>query len=568
MSLSFLIPLTVGCVLISTPGNSEAVVVYAVSTVPYNSDCPGKPCKPLDYYFCNGDRYFSSSKVNATVLLMRGTHIYTGCNGTYVSVDELEVFEMIGVAPANETVVFLRTIIQINTVVSSFGNITFTCDMRLDPSIPPTVGLLGNTDSKSRPKSHSDSENVIRKVFVTLVNGTIFDGLLLFQYVYKSSPYNFSITVVNSTFLNEGGITGTTEAGSDTHSDYVGKLEVTQCVFSNSTFYINYINVNFTIRESTFSTDSGTSYVMLIEYGNILLGGNVVFLNNGYTMNGQILILSSKMLISGNVTFANNTQSAIIAYSSTVTLSGNISFINNTGINGGAMALYSSTLNIATNTSVYFIDNTATDTGGALYVTNDNNKLPATQYVPCFYQLLDYNDRSNNWYDITFVNNTARNGGDHIYGEYMHSCICLAAIQASTNGREPDRIPTYCVQESAFSYHPLSPSPVSSEPTRVCLCDERSRHKCKESQKFIKVYPGEPFILFAVIVGADFGTTTGTIHTTLGDSVRSALMPKSYVIINNKICTKLSFTMLSSNTHEVIYFTTKSVSIVTVQLLL
>ena len=551
---------------LSTHGGSKAVVYYVMPTVPHSSDCPGEPCKPLDYYFCKGDTYFSSSKMNVTLMLMRGKHIYTGCNGMYVSIDELETFEMIGVAPANEVIVFLRTSIQINIAASYFGNLTFTCDIRLDPALPPTVSLPGDADGKLKSKVSSYFESVNREVFVTVVNGTIFSGLLLYQYIFKDSSINFRIIVTNSTFMNEAGITGTKEADSDADLDYyVGRVEVIQCVFTNFTVYINYIHVNLTIRDSTFSIDSGSDYVMLLEYG-IMFAGNVIF-NVGYTTNGQILVLSSNMLISGNITFANNTQSSILAYSSTVTVSGNILFVNNTGINGGAMALYSSTLNIATNTSVYFINNTATDTGGALYVTNDKNKLPNPRYVPCFYQLLDYDDWSNNWYDIQFVNNTARNGGDHIYGEYMHSCICLAAMQMGINGREPDAIPTYCVQDSVFSYHPQSLSLVSSEPTRVCLCEKHGQQQCENFQQSVEVYPGELFTIFAVIVGADFGTTTGTIHTVLGDSTQSTLNPTSYVVDNNKLCTELNFILLSSNTYEVIYFTIKPVSLTTAQLL-
>jgi hypothetical protein len=82
---------------------------------------------------------------------------------------------------------------------------------------------------------------------------------------------------------------------------------------------------------------------------------------NTIAMSGEncpILIAAyNNITITGNTTFANKHETAVTAYASLVTLSsGHVSFINNIGTKGGAMALYSSTLNIARNTSVYFIE--------------------------------------------------------------------------------------------------------------------------------------------------------------------------------------------------------------------
>ena len=67
------------------------------------------------------------------------------------------------------------------------------------------------------------------------------------------------------------------------------------------------------------------------------------------------------------------------------------------------MALYSSTLNIASNTNVYFYNNRATDNGGAIYVGNEGNTDLPLPLLPCFYQLLDYDydvkGSIANWYN-------------------------------------------------------------------------------------------------------------------------------------------------------------------------
>ena len=154
-----------------------------------------------------------------------------------------------------------------------------------------------------------------------------------------------------------------------------------------------------------------------------IISGEVVVSN----CHNILIPVSSDVTITGNVTFINNKETPIIAYSSSITLSGNVSFLNNTGTNGGAMALYSSTLNIASNTSVSFYNNSATEAGGAIYVTRDTNldKVIFT-FSPCFYQLLDFTNKDN-WYVIKLQNNSAKNGGDHIYGECMHCDTCYAA---------------------------------------------------------------------------------------------------------------------------------------------
>ena len=302
------------------------------------------------------------------------------------------------------------------------------------------------------------------------------------------------------------------------------------------------------------------------------IAGNVQFFSTRNTPNGSAVVsfLSSNVTITGDVTFASNKQTPITAYSSTITLSGNVSFLNNTGINGGAMALYSSTLNIASNTSVYFYNNTATETGGAIYVMNENMNLKFLfpKYTACFYQLLDYDESSSTWYDIRFHNNSAKNGGDHIYGESMHSDTCYAAVKGF-DGIEPIVIPTCCTQY-AFTYFPESISPVSSDPTRVCLCNNNGQPQCASlSVKSIKVHPGEKFTIHAVVVGADLGTTTGAVHAIFVSPKGSVVLkPTSqYIhgISNNKICSELNYTIFSQNVYEKMYLTVKDESLITVE---
>ena len=271
---------------------------------------------------------------------------------------------------------------------------------------------------------------------------------------------------------------------------------VTNCT-CNSSLILDYFSANITIFNSTIRGGG-----MSLRACNVEINGTFLFSTTGLqTLNPMrpfqtYMFLSSNVTITGDVTFANNVQTAISAYSSTITLSsGNISFLNNSGVSGGAMALYSSTLNIAPNTSVYFYNNTATETGGAIYLGNEGNTDLPSPLLPCFYQLLDYDYdvNSSNWYNISFHNNSATEGGDHIYGALVHSGDCYV---------DPaHKLVASCCVQKYFHYNPKSQSSVSSDPMRVCVCKNGSQ-QCDESYSNINitVHPGETFTLSVVIV--------------------------------------------------------------------
>ena len=156
---------------------------------------------------------------------------------------------------------------------------------------------------------------------------------------------------------------------------------------------------------------------------------------------------SHNITFSDNSKFYRNHNSALISYSSVITLAGSVSFFNNTSIRGGAVTLYSSTLNLATGANVSFINNSAQETGGAIHVEPDITRV---QKLNCFYQIEDY-------CTLYFTNNSAKIGGDNVYGAslavcqyYTSSCPIIINTTISLDTRE---------------------SSVSSDPIYVCICD-------------------------------------------------------------------------------------------------
>ena len=143
--------------------------------------------------------------------------------------------------------------------------------------------------------------------------------------------------------------------------------------------------------------------------------------------NSQIILNDVDLTIKDS-TFSNCRYTAILLHSSIVTFMGHIRFFNNTGLQGGALALAGTTMRLDKNVNLQFIDNHATETGGAIFVSNF--ELLIHGYVPeCFYQLMNFDDRDYNLH-VQFVNNSATNGGDHIYGASLLS-DCSAGFSNS-----------------------------------------------------------------------------------------------------------------------------------------
>ena len=572
----FLVLEVLSLILTCIPVPGEAVAYYVTPTELPNPDCPGQPCQTLDYYFSRKEEYFNSSKVNITMLLLGGEHTlslnhtewvdkrnclnYLWCSHT---IKDLEMFEMIGLESdsAHDVVVQLFTNVNIvlkNITKSHFASLTFIdAATETDQDYQSTLQLVGC--GLSQNTAHVD--NV---VFVSVVNRTIFSGITLGQFI--SCPINFSTTttVANSKFDNQSRFQGysfSPRADLDL-KNYVRELIVTNCTFSNSNLDLDYISANIIIFNSTVKGGSMGFITCNVEFNR-----TVVFSTAScYHPLTTYFFLSSNVTITGDVTFADNLCTSIAAYSSIITLSENISFLNNTGVNGGAMALYSSTLNIAPNTTVYFYNNTATETGGAIYVDNDVNIFtPRYKYsIPCFYQLLDYDVvNSSNWYNVSLYNNSATKGGNHIYGAFMHSSDCDIA----------PLVPSCCAQKY-FHYDPKLMSSVSSDPTRVCICKSGSP-QCNETYPInIKVHPGETFTLPVAVVGADLGTTFGSVYAIFKSAITTVqLKPSSQYIqgihnISDGVCSELNYTVFSPNKYEIVALTTKQESWITAEQLL
>ena len=162
--------------------------------------------------------------------------------------------------------------------------------------------------------------------------------------------------------------------------------------------------------------------------------------------------------------FLDSTSTAVSLYPRMANFMGHVRFASNKGYLGGALSLIGTTMKIHRNACLYFKNNHAQEMGGGIYVVNSERVVNTHGYIShCFYQLMDFDEEAA--YTIQFVNNSAKKGGDHIYGASMKSS-CIA-----TNGYS-NILYSYEVLDTFFWFDPgyeSSLSPVSADATRVCV---------------------------------------------------------------------------------------------------
>jgi hypothetical protein len=236
---------------------------------------------------------------------------------------------------------------------------------------------------------------------------------------------------------------------------------------------------------------------------------------------------------------------------------GIVNFTGNSGYRGGALSLISAVISILPNTTLIFEDNRATDVGGAIFVDTNipyNDEIDPDTLVSCFYWFPRWNKDSKN-YSISFSNNTATNGGNDIYGALLN-CYCIVFTGSGVNKKvrsaDPSVAALFNISKNDYG------SSVSSTPYRVCLTgsDDSIVNACTNvSQIFrhdVTVYPGQEFILEAVLVGFEFGQGTGTINAQLIDNGGAEIWPKrsKFQRIGEPTIANLSYTLYSNDTSD------------------
>ena len=260
---------------------------------------------------------------------------------------------------------------------------------------------------------------------------------------------------------------------------------------------------------------------------------HVSFINNKATFRGGAIFIFS------DYTYTHD-QSILI-------------FVNNSASSGGALYLSLSwSLQIGNDSIIQFKSNSATKTGGALFVN-------VPQHTPCFLLVKKHSILSR----VEFESNKALSGvGMHTYGASTKSNLCIDTWHTMP----------YCGKDAVdydinITFLPNlnnSLSPVSSDPIRVCLCDANGKPQCAELSEVIlnniTIIPGESIDLSIVVVGQDFGATTGLVYAYI-QKLNTQQRKYQQWHLDTPECLAVNYTVNASGfkDHELLYLhTTRS----------
>ena len=330
------------------------------------------------------------------------------------------------------------------------------------------------------------------------------------------------------------------------------------------------------IHLDSIATSAHTASVALIRYSyNKLTQYNILFQNVSFINNTHESLSSRQLTVllssAHNVTFVDcnfegNIGTAIAAFGSKFTLSGSCTFLGNSAYKGGALSFYEqSSFTILENSPILFQNNHADDVGGVIFVHNGATVSHFLDSHLCFLQLALTGDwhynLSNAGISLTFVNNSAENGGDVVYGGGTTSCK-VSAINNTLYSEE--------FLSKFTNINKTGHSTFASDPYRVYICRSGTESHCGLVEPRHDLYSGQTISISAAVVGDVFGRVRGAVYAQLlskSHHLQELPDPFSQPLekiqeVSAKSCTLLNYTLVSQTSScEHLILTTSPVKI-------
>ena len=412
---------------------------------------------------------------------------------------------------------------------------------------------IRNAFGKSHSEFHElNSSSSLGSLISISMNGDnllplIANHLIISKFIFKGaqkSAVDIWLQDIRSFFvqISDSFITANEGKGLNFAADHsISTIHVTNCITTHNMHGGLYLEINtpipkihIVIENTEISNNirnrdggAGISVIMQekVKTSTFIILRNVSFVRNEH--NGVKSISSAISLYKvNNVTFINcafqsSIGTTIRAFWSELYITGQNSFIDNSASEGGAIVLLqSSHLIVMNNTEILFLNNYAYDVGGAIFVQNNIQigaigTIASSMITKCSLLLLStepYFGHQHGTLNVTlnYINNTALNGGDAIYGEEISTCTFhqLSLLNAMIGHIQ-------ALRETNVHFNPdgkKSFSLLSSDPLRACTCTG-GKPECTSVFMNLTKYPGESFNISAVVVGENFGTVTGSIYS-------------------------------------------------------
>ena len=336
--------------------------------------------------------------------------------------------------------------------------------------------------------------------------------------------------------------------------DSVNNGIVSDCTIRNNTMGVTSFSSNLHIQNTNF-TENSFGLVIPADSGapTKVYIANCAFSNNSATGIGLVNALSGMFIT--NCSFYENQGTPIVADQSSFELRGHNVFKDNNVERGGGLALFNSSVIFGPGSNTKFINNTAVEFGGAIYIaTLSIPFLHELQIVlenvrdqgvvitntdtilkqDCFYSI---NNLQTN-VSITFIDNEALLGGNDIYGATLYTEDCNPLNNSIFK----------------FSNESVDTYKISSDPTRACFCVD-SMSQCENRTYLIlneTRYPGETFTTSVTLAGYNFGRVAGTVYTNvLGQNYKEVIRESQHLqSVNITECGTLTYTISSNKTSD------------------
>ena len=560
--------------------SKENSSVYHITPSP-DTVCPNEPCLTISKFIDQANKYIA---LNTTLMFLPGTH--TVKSGLLV--ENITSLKLLG---NNTSVQSLPLIICDRPASLGFKYIDklFVHSLAFDSCGDGTYAAFSVKSVSSVEisdcnfKKSSGGAVAVANCSTLLVNNNVFENNSAIVggglYVNKSA-----VMLRRNTFTNNTAeLVGAGVILFDCSANYTGVTIFTNNSVSDTGREI--VNNDREFRGGFLtSADAGrfSGGAMFISKSNVMFLGNISIENSSAENGGGIMVLESNLNFSNTVCIQNNTAMYgggvyVLGSSSTISFGGltdfvnnsaedfggavyamedsklnftgmSINFINNTALNGGGLYLDRSLCFFSTTAQLYFAQNHATESGGAIYVydskpaTYCEENLRSVSKSDCFFQVQSDEEQLNSPLDIktmiNFSNNTADDGGGDLYGGTIDKCNLPSISYRICSD--------YCeFQSSGDVFNRMTPKEldIASEPLQVSLCGcEHQTPHCSPSPS---IYPGKTINVSVAVLGQRNGTVSTSIQTDTSGDISITELQKTQS--STKSCSNISFTILSSD---------------------
>ena len=278
----------------------------------------------------------------------------------------------------------------------------------------------------------------------------------------------------------------------------------------------DYIYDTFTIKKGYSVSNSAGS-------GN---GGFAYLSNCNMDVDYDNHSISNNTALNGGAIYARD--STIRTRTAVITMANNVA-----GGNGGALHLINSYVRLHHQSSITFDSNVAVQ-GAAIFV-QDRDCEEVTFPFQCFLVEDDDFDQSN----FFFANNTASQG-PVLYGGLLDRCFVDYDEFYGVETLGIDFIKTIS------EYEPTELA-ITSDPVRICLCDDSGEHDCTTRSISLKLMRGQSIPLLATAVDQDNNLRDASFIRARYNESSAKLGEGEGIIKTGSNCTRLTYHIFTNN---------------------